>query len=385
MHSALTAVTPHHDTARPRREEPGDLLHREVSVAPTASRIERRSSAPETAYRTAAGRLFIGRTEDRACFVPRSMPGAVACSSSSPRRPSRSCGRRSTATSPATPTPSGSRASPPALTEFLTPDGSIVIELGNGWNPGSPTVSTTGIKALLAFQEAAGLHLCQEFICFNPARLPTPAEWVDGAADARQGRLHARLVARRPHRRPKADNRRVLTEYSESMRKLLKRGHLHRRPAAERTPRRPQVVPHRQRRRDPANVLVPPDSDRWSNRRRCCRSPTPPVADAYHDACRAGNVARHPAAMPELLVEFFVKFLTDPDGCGARSVRGKQHDRLGRGAPRPVVDRDRGRCGLCAVVAGALPGGEEGGVKLFSELSPKPFGQAIGQGLEKMK
>ena len=64
------------------------------------------------------------------------------------------------------------------LTKLLTPDGSIVLELGNGWNPGTPTVSTAGIKALLAFQEAAGLHLCQEFVCFNPARLPTPAEWV---------------------------------------------------------------------------------------------------------------------------------------------------------------------------------------------------------------
>ena len=56
--------------------------------------------------------------------------------------------------------------------------GSIVIELGNAWVPGTPTMSTLAIKALLAFKEAADLHLCQEFICFNPAKLPTPAEWV---------------------------------------------------------------------------------------------------------------------------------------------------------------------------------------------------------------
>src|SRR5207247_5024666 len=43
------------------------------------------------------------------------------------------------------------------LTKLLTPNGSIVLELGNGWNPGTPTVSTAGIKALLAFQEAAEL------------------------------------------------------------------------------------------------------------------------------------------------------------------------------------------------------------------------------------
>ncbi|MCX7699955.1 MAG: hypothetical protein N2039_03680, partial [Gemmataceae bacterium] len=66
----------------------------------------------------------------------------------------------------------------PLFAEYLTPDGSIVLELGNGWEPGQPTMSTTSLKALLAFQEAANLHLCQEFICYNPARLPSPAQWV---------------------------------------------------------------------------------------------------------------------------------------------------------------------------------------------------------------
>jgi hypothetical protein len=31
------------------------------------------------------------------------------------------------------------------LVEYLTPDGSIVIEVGNGWNPGTPTMSTTSL------------------------------------------------------------------------------------------------------------------------------------------------------------------------------------------------------------------------------------------------
>ena len=70
------------------------------------------------------------------------------------------------------------------LRDFLTPDGSMVIELGNGWVQGSPVMSTASIKALLAFQEAAELDLCQEFICFNPARLPTPAQSVTINASA---------------------------------------------------------------------------------------------------------------------------------------------------------------------------------------------------------
>src|SRR5262245_45687791 len=36
------------------------------------------------------------------------------------------------------------------FSEMLTADGSIVIELGNGWNPGVPTMSTTSLKALVA-------------------------------------------------------------------------------------------------------------------------------------------------------------------------------------------------------------------------------------------
>src|SRR5262249_35779595 len=109
------------------------------------------------------------------------------------------------------------------FTDYLTRDGSIVIELGNGWNPGLPTMSTASLKALLAFQEAANLHLCQEFICFNPARLPTPAEWV-AVRRVRVKDSFTRVWWLSPTPHPKADNRRVLTDYSASMKKLLQRG-----------------------------------------------------------------------------------------------------------------------------------------------------------------
>src|SRR5207249_3948088 len=52
----------------------------------------------------------------------------------------------------------------PLLTEFLTDDGSIVMELGNAWEPGQPIMSTLALEALLAFLKEAKLHLCQQFI-----------------------------------------------------------------------------------------------------------------------------------------------------------------------------------------------------------------------------
>ena len=84
-------------------------------------------------------------------------------------------------------------------------------------------MSTSGIKALLAFQEAAGLHLCQEFICHNPARLPSPAQWVT-VNRIRVKDSFTGLWWLSPTPYPKADNRRVLTDYSPSMLKLLRRG-----------------------------------------------------------------------------------------------------------------------------------------------------------------
>jgi hypothetical protein len=99
----------------------------------------------------------------------------------------------------------------PLFRSLLTSDGSIVIELGNAWVPGSPTMSTLTLRALLEFQEKAELHLCQEFICFNPARLPTPAQWVT-IERSRVKDAFTRVWWLSPTERPKADNRRVLTE-----------------------------------------------------------------------------------------------------------------------------------------------------------------------------
>jgi site-specific DNA-methyltransferase (cytosine-N4-specific) len=66
----------------------------------------------------------------------------------------------------------------PLFAEFLATDGSLVIELGNAWNPGNPTTSTLPVEALPEFKKSGNFFLCQEFIYFNPARLPSPAQWV---------------------------------------------------------------------------------------------------------------------------------------------------------------------------------------------------------------
>jgi site-specific DNA-methyltransferase (cytosine-N4-specific) len=55
------------------------------------------------------------------------------------------------------------------LSDLLADDGSIVVEIGNAWEPGSPTMSTLPLEALMAFKRKANLNLCQHVICHNPA------------------------------------------------------------------------------------------------------------------------------------------------------------------------------------------------------------------------
>ena len=298
-------------------------------LAPAA----RRTDPPAVAYETTRGRLLVGRAEDLLTSPALDdLRGRVQLVFTSPpfplHRPKKYGNRQGEEYARWL----ASLAIP--LTKFLTPTGSIVLELGNGWNPGTPTVSTIGIKALLAFQEEAGLHLCQEFICYNPARLPTPAEWV-AVRRERVKDAFTRVWWLSPTPTPKADNRHVLTEYSDAMRKLLRRGTYSsgRRPSEHKVGRRSFLADNGGA--IPPNVLVPPESDTPTEPQAVLPIPNTASRGGYHEKCRKGNVPRHPAAMPEPLVEFFVKFLTDPgelvlDPFAGSNTTGAVAENLGR-------------------------------------------------------
>ncbi|MGA8580258.1 MAG: DNA methyltransferase, partial [Bryobacteraceae bacterium] len=108
------------------------------------------------------------------------------------------------------------------LRALLKPRGSIVIELGNAWEQGKPIMSTLALRALLAFLEAGKFTLCQQFVWNNPAKLPTPAQWVN-IERIRLKDAYTHLWWMSTSDRPYADNRQVLSEYSQSMKDLLAR------------------------------------------------------------------------------------------------------------------------------------------------------------------
>lgn len=207
----------------------------------------------------------------------------------------------------------------PLLKALLTPDGSIVIEMGNSWEPGAPIMSTLALKALLAFQEENDLHLCQEFIWNNPSRLPTPAQWVSvDRVRVKDG--FTRLWWLSVSESPKANNRNVLQSYSTSMKRLLRR-------QAYNAGKRPSEhnIGDVSFLTDnggaiPSSVLT--FTNTHSN-------------DDYHRYCRAHSIRPHPARMPLDLAKFFISFLTEPgdlvlDPFGGSNTTGAAAETLTR-------------------------------------------------------
>jgi len=106
----------------------------------------------------------------------------------------------------------------------LKPSGSLVIDIGGAWKPGFPTRSLYHYELLIMLCRMCGFHLAQEFFWWNPAKLPTPAEWVN----VRRVRVKDAVnciwwLSKTPF--PKVSNRRILQPYSESMKGLLKNGY----------------------------------------------------------------------------------------------------------------------------------------------------------------
>lgn len=198
----------------------------------------------------------------------------------------------------------------PRLSDLLAPQGSIVIEIGNSWEPGVPVMSTLGLEALLAFKRAGNLHLCQQLICHNPARLPSPAQWVNVNRERlKDSFTHVWWMSRDHH--PKANNRRVLLPYSGHMKGLLKSKKYNSgaRPSGHvisasgfLTDHGGAIAP---------NVLRLAEDD--ANLPESLLQFSGTSADLkYREYCRMHGHELHPARMQIGLAGFLIEFLTEP-------------------------------------------------------------------------
>jgi len=198
----------------------------------------------------------------------------------------------------------------PKLCELLTDDGSIVMEIGNSWEPGTPVMSTLGLEALLAFKKAGGLNLSQHVICHNPARLPSPAQWVNVARERlKDSFTHVWWMSKATH--PKADNRQVLLPYSSHMKGLLKSQKYNAgvRPSGH-------VISKKGFLKNHGGAIAPNVISLKEG------APTLPEAllkfsgtssdVKYQQYCEKLGLESHPARMQMGLATFFIQFLTKP-------------------------------------------------------------------------
>lgn len=183
----------------------------------------------------------------------------------------------------------------PLFRKILVPNGSLVIELGNAWEQGLPVHSTLPIETLLELKKSGEFNLCQEFIYYNPAKLPSPIEWVNKRR-IRVKDSFTRIWWLSSSAYPKADNNKVKEAYSKQMKKLIKSGKYN-------SGKRPSeyTIGERSFLKDnggsiPSNVLIA--SNTTSN-------------DDYIKYCKEKQLDIHPARMPKEIVDFFIKFLTD--------------------------------------------------------------------------
>ena len=107
---------------------------------------------------------------------------------------------------------------------ILKSNGSLVIDIGGAWMPGQPTRSLYQYELLIMLCKDLGFHLAQEFFWWNPAKLPTPAEWVTVRRLRCKDAINC-IWWLSPTPWPRASNRRVLAAYSDSMHDLIQNGY----------------------------------------------------------------------------------------------------------------------------------------------------------------
>jgi len=209
----------------------------------------------------------------------------------------------------------------PFAAEFLRvlkPDGSLVIELGGSWLPGSPTRSIYQFELLVALVRDLGFHLAEEFYWYNRAKLPGPAQWVNIERIRVKDAVNPIWwLSKTP--RPKANNRAVLTPYSNSQRRLMRRG------SYNTGPRPSEHVIGDGFTKDNGGA-IPPNIIEVPNTRS---------ADGYQTFCRDRGLVIHPARFPREIPEFFVRFLTDRgdtvlDPFAGSNMTGAVAERAGR-------------------------------------------------------
>lgn len=209
------------------------------------------------------------------------------------------------------------------LAERLLPklrdSGSMVMNLAAPFERGRPAESTWIHRLVLRMVDELGLTLCQTLYWHNPAKLPSPAEWVCLRRERLVPDVEPVLwFAKHPH--PHADSTTVLRPYGRSMQRRLARG-------GETGAVRPS-----------GHVLAAGafSADNGGAIPGVMLSAANTGSNSYYlRRCRETGLPAHPARFPPELPERVIGFLTPPGGLVADLFSGSGEtaaaaERLGR-------------------------------------------------------
>ena len=217
-----------------------------------------------------------------------------------------------------------------AAYRVLKESGSFVLDLGGAYQRGKPVRSLYNYRVLLDFCDRLGYELAEEFFWFNPAKLPSPIEWVNKRKIRAKDAVNTVWwFCRCPE--PKADVTRVLVPYSERMKTLLKDPERFYRPKER--PSGHDIAKSFGKDNSgaiPSNLLQIPNTESNS---------------AYLRLCKMLGRDSHPARFPSALPQFFIKFLTDPgdvvvDIFSGSNTTGQAAELLGRRWLSMELDRE---------------------------------------------
>ncbi len=202
----------------------------------------------------------------------------------------------------------------------LRETGSFVLDLGGAYQRGVPVRSLYQYRVLLKMCDEVGFYLAEEFFWYNPAKLPSPIEWVNKRKLRTKDSVNTVWWFSKSEW-PKADVRPVLAPYSERMKTLL------RNPDAFYKPKdRPsghdisKGFGSDNGGAIPSNLLQIPNTESNSS---------------YLRLAKLVGLEGHPARFPAALPEFFIKFLTTEDDLvvdifAGSNTTGRVAEQLGR-------------------------------------------------------
>lgn len=181
------------------------------------------------------------------------------------------------------------------LHRVLTDDGSLVVDIGGAWVPGSPTRSVYHFELVVGLVRDVNFHLAEEFYWFNRAKLPTPAQWVTIERIRVKDSVNPVWWLSKSER-PNADNRRVLKPYSKAQERLMKRGTYN-------AGKRPSGHVISKVFANDNGGAIPPNLIEVANTSS---------NDPYNAYCEEHRLGKHPARFPREVPDFFIRFLTKP-------------------------------------------------------------------------